>query len=256
VAPIVVTRAGLVLGVGAVLFAGGAALARAAGDEKPAAPASAPAAERKAVPAPARESLVGVWKLNAELSEDPRAKMREGSAGRGPGGGGPGGGGEPGGGGARPHGGGGWGGHPGGGGGHGGMGRGMGGHGGAGEPGGPPDGSTFARPVAFDDQITVTNIQPEITMIDHDGEIRRLHADEKAYKDSNGSEVKTLWEGAFLVVETKTGRGTVRETWSVAESPRRLTVLVKMERPFGGEISVKRVFDASTIEAARRPPSP
>jgi hypothetical protein len=108
--------------------------------------------------------------------------------------------------------------------------------------------------MAFNDQVTVTNLQPEITMVDPEGEIRRLHADEKSYKDSSGSEVKTRWDGASLVVETKAVRGKVRETWSVSDSPRRLTVLVKMDRPFGGEVTVKRVFDASTAEDARRPP--
>jgi hypothetical protein len=252
-----VTRAGLVLGAGAVLLAGGVALPRAEGDEQPAPPPAVQAAAQKTAPAPeaAREKLVGVWMLNAELSDDPRVKMREGGGGRGPGGPGGGGYGDPGGGGYGPPGGGGGrgAGPPGGGGGRGGMGGGMGGPSG---PGGPPDGGAYAQPMAFGDQVTVTNLQPEITMIDPEGEIRRLHADEKAYKDSSGSEVKTRWEGAFLVVETKTGRGKVRETWSVTDSPRRLTVLVKMARPFGGEISVKRVFDASTIEAARRPPSP
>jgi hypothetical protein len=38
------------------------------------------AAEKAAQPAvvAARQALVGVWKLNAQLSDDPRAKMRVG----------------------------------------------------------------------------------------------------------------------------------------------------------------------------------
>ena len=127
-----------------------------------------------------------------------------------------------------------------------------------GPEGGPrgPGGAEFVRPIAFEDQLTVANLEPEITMIDADGGIRRLHADGRSYKDSNGFEVKTRWEESALVVETKTGRGRTRETWSVADAPRRLTVVVKADRPFGGELTVRRVFDATTVEAARRPEPP
>jgi hypothetical protein len=241
---VLVKCAGLAIWAGAVLAV--AALeppVLAGGDEKVAAPSAT------------REKLVGVWKLNPELSEDPRAKMTEGSqgGGRGPGGsggaggrgGGPGGGAPAGGGFGGPSGGG----PPGGPGG----GRGSGGVPG----GGPPGEGGFARPMAFGPQVTVTNLAPEITMIDPDGEIRRLHADNKAYRDSSGSEVKTRWEEASLVVETKTGRGTVKETWAVTGPPLRLTVLVRMNRPFGGgDVTVKRVFDHATLDAARPSEAP
>ncbi len=279
----VVKNAGLVLGAGVVL-SGVAGVAAAGGEEKPAVAVTAPqpsaraASSGAATPAPAavRERLVGVWRLNPELSEDPRAKMREGGGhgpgggpggggeggpgGGGPGGGGPGGGG-PGGGGPPPGGGGRGGGPPGGGGGGGGW-SGDGGHGGRGMAGGPeggprgPGGADLVPPIAFEDQLTVTNLEPEITMIDAEGGIRRLHADGRSYKDSNGFEVKTRWEESALVVETKTGRERTRETWSVADAPRRLTVVVKADRPFGGEVTVRRVFDATTVEAARKPEPP
>jgi hypothetical protein len=42
----------------------------------------------------------------------------------------------------------------------------------------------------------------------------------------------------------------------VASDPRRLTVLVRVDRPFGGEVTVKRVFDPSGPEAARREEKP
>ena len=242
--PVVTTRpaacvkgVGLVIGAGAVLvLSAGAPAVRAAKDEKPAVTAEAAAA--------AHENMVGVWKLNAELSEDPRAKMQAEGGGRG----GPGGfGGGP------PGGGGGFGGGP-----PGGPPGGGGRHGGPGMPpgGGPPGEGSFTRPIAFKPELTVTNLAPEITMVDADGEIRRLHADNKPYKDSSGFEVKTHWEAAGLVVDTKTPRGHVKETWSITDEPRRLTVLVRMDRPNGGAFTVKRVFDPSEPGAKRSESEP
>jgi len=238
-------RSGLALwAVAALVLAGTRAAPRVAAAEKPAGSAEAVAA--------AQQKLVGAWKLNAERSEDPRAKMREAGGGRVPGGmpGGPGGGGPggmPGGpGGGKP-------GSPGGGGWGGGTGaRGVPPTSGAPQSGGRLGDASFTRPIAFGEELTVTNLTPEITMVDPEGEIRRLHADNKGYKDSSGLEVKTRWEGARLVVETKTGRGLVKETWSVDDDPRRLTVLVRMDNPSGGAaVSVRRVFDPAVTAAER-----
>jgi hypothetical protein len=206
------------------------------------APRRAPAAEKPTAAAveAGRQALVGEWKLNTELSDDPRAKMREARRGGGDrgwgGGGGRGGGGGWGGG----RGGGGWGGGRGGG--------GWGGRrgGGAGEGGprgaGAPDPS---RTMLFSaSQITVTNLTPELTILAPDGAIRRLHADGKSYKDDNGTEVKTRWDDSRLLVETKTQRGQIKETWAVTSDPRRLQVQLEIDRPFGDAVKIKRVFDA------------
>jgi hypothetical protein len=185
-----------------------------------------------------RQRLVGEWKLNPELSEDPREKMRQarGEGGRSEGGG-PGGWG----GGRGGRGGGGW-----GGGGRGGWGAGR--HGGQGAPGG--DGEVRTRSMLLTaSQITVTNLEPEITMLEPQGEVRRLHPDDQAYKDDSGAEVKAKWDSSRLVVETRTQRGSTKETWSVADDPRRLTVLLEIKRPFGGEVKVKRVFDPVVADA-------
>jgi hypothetical protein len=192
-----------------------------------------------------RQQLVGEWKLNPELSEDPREKMRLASGGSGrPEGGGPPGGGH-GGGGWGGGGGGGWGGH--GGGHHGGYGGGSQGTGGQ---AGAPGAQGRALSMAFtSSQITVTNLEPEVTMLNPDGEQRRLHADDKAYKDASGTEVKAHWDSGHLVVETKSERGSMKETWSVASDPRRLTVLLEVKRPYGGEVTVRRVFDPLAKEA-------
>jgi hypothetical protein len=194
----------------------------------------------------ARQQLVGRWKLNPELSEDPREKMRQahGEGGQPGGGGGRGGGGWGGGGG-----GGGWHGH-----GHGGGGGGYGGHGGqSGQtaPGAESAGRT--RSMAFTaSEITVTNLEPGVTMLDPEGEVRQLHPDDKGYKDDSGTEVKARWEASRLVVETKTQGGSAKETWTVGADPRRLTVLLEIKRSFGGEVTVKRVFDPVATDAAAR----
>ena len=210
-----------------------------------------------------RQSFVGEWTLNKELSDDPRAKMREGRPE-----GGPPGGGEPGGGG--------WGGgHRGGGGGWGGGGRGggggWGGGGGGGRRGGgmgperagggsgPAGGMLFSA-----DRITITNLTPEITIVAPEGDLRTLHADNQGYQTSGGATVKTRWDGTRLLVETKRERGGMKEAWAVStEPPRRLTVLVELERPSGGSVRIKRVFDprasdtpAATTPATTQPDAP
>lgn len=198
--------------------------------------------------------LVGEWKLNPELSEDPREKMRQagGEGGR-PEGGGP----PPGG-----RSGGGWGGGgggQGGGSGHHGGGRGGGypGHGGPGGQGdgqgGPPAEGGRASSMAFTaSRITVTNLEPEVTMLDPEGEVRQLHPDDKAYKDDSGREIKTKWEAKRLVVETKTQRGSTKETWTVGADPRRLTLLLEVRRASGGAVTVKRVFDPVSTDTPAR----
>ncbi len=178
----------------------------------------------------ARQQLVGEWKLNAELSEDPFAKMRQAREEGGGSGGGWGGGGR---------GGGGWG---GGGGHHGGHGGGYGHSGGGAQQRG--EGGGYARSMMLTaSQITVTKIDPEVTVLDLDGQMRRFQADDKGHKDDAGSEVKAKWDADRLVVETKGERGTTKETWSVGGDPRRLTVLLEIKRSSGGSLSVKRVFD-------------
>ena len=181
----------------------------------------------------ARQQLVGEWKLNAELSEDPFAKMRQAREEGGGGGGGWGGGG------GRGGGGGGWG---GGGGHHGGHGGGYGHSGGGAQQGGQSGG--YARSMMLTaSQITVTNVDPEVTVLDPDGQMRQFQADDKGHKDDAGNEVKAKWDADRLVVETKGERGTTKETWSVGGDPRRLTVLLEIKRSSGGTVSVKRVFD-------------
>jgi len=101
-------------------------------------------------------------------------------------------------------------------------------------------------------RITVTNLTPTVTILDPEGEVRQLHADDNASREENGNEVKAKWDGSRLVVETKTPRGSVKETWTVSTEPRRLTVRLDIKRSFGGEVTVKRVFDAVSGDTPAR----
>jgi hypothetical protein len=205
-----------------------------------------PAGEDVAVAAPAAPSdaaspWIGQWKLNPELSDDAREKMRE----------------------AMPEG------YRGGGRGHGGGGFGPpGGHrggGGAGGYGPPPGGGggwhggrgasdTSERERLFNPpaEITVTHLEPEISVVETEGRIRNLHPDGKKYKAEGGeAEVKTRWEGKALVVETSGERGgKVTETWTLDPEKRRLTILLRLERPSWPEVSLRRVYDAEAAPSS------
>jgi hypothetical protein len=193
-------------------------------------------AEEKApaTAAAGKAAFVGHWKLNPELSEDPREKMRQAMerSGRGSFPGGPGGmGGRPGG-----YGGGAW------GGGGGGMGR----HAGGGDAGRDPEGRPPVMAFLTANELTVTNIEPEVSIVEPEGVVRNLHPDGKKYDTSSGGEVKTRWDGDRLEVESKSERGHVKETWSVSPEPRRLTVELQIQHGGLAPVTVKRVFDPAT----------
>jgi hypothetical protein len=237
-----------VLGGACALAIGAAAAQRAEPAEK-----LSPAAVEAA-----REALVGQWQLNTSLSDDPRAKMREGAGGSG---------GDRGGGGRGWGGGGGGGGWGGGRGGSGGMGRGGGGWGGGrgggmgrggGGGGGGESTPSARRALLFPaPQITITNLTPEVTVLSPDGTMRHLHADNKGYKDeTTGTEVKARWDDSKLVVDTKSERGSVKETWTAASDPRRLEVLLEVQRPFGDAVKIKRVYDPVDPNAPKKETPP
>jgi len=189
----------------------------------------APALEGDAPDRPVAEkaALVGHWKLNPKLSEDPLEKMRQAmeQAGR-RGGGYPRG---PGGGLGRPG---------------GGPGGGMNRRGGGGREGGlderaRPPGMAFLTAT----ELTVTNVEPEISIVEPEGLVRNLHPDGKKYATSSGGDVRTRWDGDHLRVETKSERGQVKETWSVSPQTRQLTVELQIQRGGMAPVSVRRVFD-------------
>jgi len=192
-------------------------------------------AESESVENPGRQALVGQWTLNADLSEDPREKMQEAMEKlRGGGGGGRGGG--MGGRGGR-------GGGMGGGGGRAGGGGGMDGGGGR----GGQEGRRLPAPTFFSaKELTITHIAPAVAIVEPDGLVRTLQPDGEKYQVEHGEgEVKTRWKGDALVVETKTERGKMKETWSGSPQTGLLTVKLEIE-PGGGrmpKVEVRRVYD-------------
>lgn len=216
------------------------------------------AAEGRPAVAAAAPNLAGRWKLDPEKSDDARKKMRESAGDRRGGGGGPGGRGPMGG----P--GGGMGGR--GGGGMGGRGRGPGGR----APAGGDDPREAMRAVfAPPSELLITPTEHEIVILEKDGRMRTLHPDGKKYKSEGGNaEVKARWEGAQLVVETRTEMGAkTTETFvlsgeSKAAEPaagdaatrpsveaRTLTITLRMEGTPMPALSVKRVYQLTESSA-------
>lgn len=178
-------------------------------------PPSAPADE----PSASAPGLSGRWTLDPEKSEDGRAKLREawqargGGAGGGPRGGGPGGAG------------------------------GGGGRGGPGGPGGGGDGfrETMRSLVEAPPALTITQTPEEISIIEEEGRLRVLHADRKEYKGTGGEKIRTRWEGARLIVETKGERGP-RLVETFEGGPEELVTVARIDGGRGEPVSVRRVY--------------
>lgn len=208
-------------------------------------PAHGRAAER---PHP---DFTGRWQLNAEESEDARAKLAEarGRAGR-PGGGGADG---PGGGGMGPSG--------GGMGGPGGGSRGGGGRGGGRRPGdsGPAGGSAMRALIDAPAMLTITGTDAEMTLDGGDGELLRIHVDGRSY-ERQGGELKTRaeWKDEALVVVTtpKQGDARVTTTYVLRAAKRKLEIVSKLSGSRMGDVSIKRVYDAVAVEGAPPKPQP
>jgi hypothetical protein len=191
--------------------------------------------EAKPTQSPARQALVGEWRLNPDLSEDPREKMMEamqqrrqrGGMGRG----------------------GGMGGGMGRGGGMGGRGGGGMGRGGGKGPGGDRDGGAEGRRppmMSFFSatELTITHIEPAVAIVEPDGLVRTLQPDGERYQVEHGDgEVRTRWDGHRLVVETKTERGRMKETWSVSPDSGRLTVRLELGGGRMPTVEVDRVYE-------------
>lgn len=181
--------------------------------------------------------LAGSWKLNEDLSQDPRA-MRPGGGDHGPRGGGRPPGGPPGG----PRG------------------------GGGGRPSGPPPeggpgGEGFRRPPLPRGQIVAmaggaTSLQieaegPQLTVIYGDGENRHLlFTDGRKIRSESeqeeGQEIvqRTRWREEHLEIETTAGKSKVTELWVLTNDHKRIFATVEMDMPGGGrKMSFRRVWD-------------
>jgi hypothetical protein len=186
--------------------------------------------DEKAASESPKPSLAGRWKLNPELTEDARAKMREametgrgGASGGGYGGGGRGGGGRSG---------------------HGGGGMGGGGRGSRSGMGGDQR-EAMREILEAPAELAITPTESEVVILEKDGRLRTLHPDGNKYKSEGGAaELQSRWDGAKLVVETKSDRGPrITETFDVAPDPPRLTVTLKLDGSRGPTVTVKRVYD-------------
>ena len=100
-------------------------------------------------------------------------------------------------------------------------------------------------------ELTITHLEPGVAIVEPDGLVRTLQPDGEKYQTEHGEgEVKTRWKGDRLVVETKTERGKMKETWSVSSETGQLTVRLALE--FGGgrmpSVEVDRVYDPAETE--------
>lgn len=188
-----------------------------------------------------RPDLSGTWRLNADMSENPRDQMRESTrGGRSGGGGGGRGGGMKGGGGVM-------------GGGRGGMGGGM---GGGMSRGGEPDAQRERmEEIGLGiDLLTISHINPEIRITYSTDREVVLTADGKKVKtETERGEVTTTtkWKKDKLVVTKRTDRGKVVESYLVGARGQQLYVTVEMSGmgPMGS-ISLRRVYDPVAGESA------
>lgn len=179
-------------------------------------------------------NLSGEWRLNRDLSTEPR-EMAPSGRGREPGGEPPGRG--------RPEGG-----MPGrfGGGPSGGFGRGS-----EGDERKMREQMEGAQSLLRDAPVTmvVTYNDPKLSIAATDGRVRTLYPDKRKVKTSNGNaDLQARWDGPRLVAETKFGSITVIETFALSESGDQLTVTAKIDAPSGGRggrpnLELRRVYD-------------
>ncbi len=175
--------------------------------------------------------LSGEWRLNEELSDDPREKMQEMMSKRGSRGGGRGGG-QSGGGMA--------GGRQGGRSGGGGSDR-----GGMGEEGQRRDGP-FGDPEAVK-SLSIEYDAPALTVIDGAERARIVYTDgrkvNRDYGEGRLVEVKARWKKGVLQIDRKGERGSQRERYQLSEDGKRLTVEASVQMGEMGKIEIRRVYD-------------
>ena len=207
-------------------------------DDKTDKPPDAPPVRAEVrVDANARPDFSGTWKLNTDLSEDPREKMQEArgtSGGRGGGsfggrGGGFGGGGRGG---------------MGGGGGTGGGGR----RGGGGSGDGGPDSSSSSRlgEIAAQRVLTIVHKDPQLVITDMHGRARTLFTDARKLEEERSegtAKVQTKWKDRSVVVVTKVGSRETTETFERAADGAHLFLTTKIDGG-RGSFSFRRVYDA------------
>jgi hypothetical protein len=104
------------------------------------------------------------------------------------------------------------------------------------------------------EELLIAQSEGEIAIDEKFGRTRRLHPDGKKYKTDNGaSEIKTSWKEGKLLVDTRRTRGGgVLETWDLVPDKSRLIVNVRVEGGFGPSVTLKRIYDRATDDAAQK----
>jgi len=189
------------------------------------------------VDANARPDFSGTWKLNTDLSEDPREKMQEarGSSGVRDGGGFGGRGGGAGfGGGGR--------------GGMGGGGTGGGGRRGGGDSGDRGDGAKrLGESLAAQRVLTISHRDPELVVRDGNGPSRTFFTDARKVEEERSegtAKIQAKWKDRSVVVVTKFGRRETTETFERAADGAYLLLTTKID---GGRapLSFRRVYESA-----------
>ena len=178
--------------------------------------------------APAPPSLAGKWLLNKEQSEDARTKIREAGLG-------------------RPRG------YEGAQGGMGGPGGGRmgGGFGGPGARGGGDrrgeGGRVLQRFLEPPETVAITQTADEIAFDDGQA-VYRLHPDWRRTKSPDGEiERRARWQGAELVVETKSPEGpAITTAYLRVPDKKQLHVTTRFETRSGETVTVRRVYDEAS----------
>jgi hypothetical protein len=95
------------------------------------------------------------------------------------------------------------------------------------------------------EELTITQPPGEVQVEALFGDLRVFRPNGKKFKAENGTvERVSEWKLGALLVETKSRSGQkVKETWTLAEGGRRLTIAVRIEGGFGPGLSLQRVYD-------------
>jgi hypothetical protein len=210
------------------VFAGaltiGALLAGSArADDKTDKPADTPPVRAEVrVDASGRPDFSGTWKLNEDLSEDPRKKMQEAGGGRGGRGGG--------------------------------MGRGGGGEGGGGGRRGGGDSGEgngdgamhLSETLAAQKVLTISHKDPQLVVTDLNGRARTFFTDARKVEEERSegtARIQAKWKDRSIVVVTKLGEREITDTYERAADGARLFLTTKVD---GGRapFSYCRIYEA------------
>ncbi len=108
---------------------------------------------------------------------------------------------------------------------------------------------TEKKPAVVED-VTVTQSDVEIAIVDNTGVTRNYYPNGKIYKaDEGASNVRSIWKDGALVFEKKNVRGwKLLETWQLGPDGKQLHFDTRFEGGGRPTIVVKRVFDRAPAQ--------